>query len=299
MFKLTYFLLALPAISLLTPTLLGSPVPDQGNLPHNSIGRSQPEALNTIGNIQLTGPAAAEFERRLEEAGITIPPTDNNGNPPTMQFTPQQTGVIIQILQEIQNGQNDPPAEPEVPTSDVLGEIREANEITAAVRDISISSRVAWTLTAWQAQLNGSIKVMAVKGDVDSLRRLAGMQLMSLLTPMEIFTSVMWAFWFNQSEAARFLMSLRFEPSQLTRALYDLYYSVLHWYSIPAGSTKDNLRNTIMDQKMSSFTSGDFFNEFPQASRFLNDPIEDSREAILVAMENQRTFHLPLVDIPK
>ncbi|RKP33384.1 hypothetical protein BJ085DRAFT_37603 [Dimargaris cristalligena] len=230
-----------------------------------------------------------------------------------MQFTPQQTGVIIQILQEIQNGQNDPPAEPEVPTSDVLGEIREANEITAAMQtrfwdyvrqpgltsDATIDIQVAWTLTAWQAQLNGSIKVMAVKGDVDSLRRLAGMQLMSLLTPMEIFTSVMWAFWFNQSEAARFLMSLRFEPSQLTRALYDLYYSVLHWYSIPAGSTKDNLRNTIMDQKMSSFTSGDFFNEFPQASRFLNDPIEDSREAILVAMENQRTFHLPLVDIPK
>ncbi|KAJ1984214.1 hypothetical protein H4R33_004456 [Dimargaris cristalligena] len=394
MYKFTYFLLALPTIGLLTPTLLGSPVPDHGDPFHNPTGRPQPNRAATIEHIRLTGEAAAEFMRRLDAADVAIPLTGGNGNTPPMQFTPEQDTVPAQPQQEVQWNQGVPPVQPEGQPGDVLAEIREASVVTEVMQtrfwdyvrqdeltpndyqaiqgliealpqakikklindyilgnemsfdveavdgrgvatttlkhsvfprlfrlghsDLAmgllvpienmvkivyqtgrilggnpISNQTPWVLTAWRAQLNGSIKVMAIKGDTTSLERLFNMQWAIFLAPEDKFTSVMWAFWFNQPATAQFLMRQVGDPSQLTPNLQDLYRILGYWCSLSAGSSRDNIRNNIKGQRLSSFNSGYFFNEFPQASRLLDRLIEDNQDAVLDAMENQLTFSLP------
>ncbi|KAJ1976884.1 hypothetical protein H4R33_006335 [Dimargaris cristalligena] len=377
MFKFTYFLLTLPILSLLAPILLGSPVPDQDRV------------------------AAAEFTRRLQEAGIDTPSPDANGNSPTMQLTPLQMVVARRIIQEIQGRQDAPPVQAEGQMGDILDEIREATVITESMQarfwdyvrqdeltpndsraiqvlvealsqpkleklisdyvlgneisfdleevngrgvattalnhsisprlfrlghtdlamrlltpigdmakeaaeqmlDITVSQinytpeslnnvllKNNWIMLAWRAQLNGSMKVMAIKGDTTSLERLFNMRWTGSLTPMDRFTAVMWAFWFNQPATAQFLMGQVGETSQLVPGLQDLHRILGYWCSLSARSSRDNIRNNIKGQRMSNFNSGYFFNEYPQAGRLLDRPIEDSQDAVLDAMENQLIF---------
>ncbi|KAJ1990204.1 hypothetical protein H4R33_001812 [Dimargaris cristalligena] len=418
MFKLTYFLLALPAIGSLTPTLLGSPVPDRANMPLLlPIDKPQPYFIDDLGNIQLTEEADAEDRRRPGGAGLIYLPTDDNGNTPAggaepiliptddnddtpaLQLLQDNVIIALYIRQSIQEAHGGPP---EGPIGDVLDEIRDADVITEAmqtrfwdsvrqpgliseysgdfcsfaielpplktkllvydylfgneisynlgtmeggkavatttlkhsvlpgllrlgrpnmasylslfsdyinqVADLPISPAAAaadmpsasqqrrWFALAWQAQLNGSVKVLAIRGDNASLGRLADVGWLNHLTPLETFATAMWAFWFNLPASARTFMDRVADPSHLTPSLRSLHPRLYTWCQLEAGAASEASRIQILEEMASSFNSGYFFNEYPQASRFLNLTIEESQEAILDAIETQLTFTLPIYE---
>ncbi|KAJ1973809.1 hypothetical protein H4R33_006910 [Dimargaris cristalligena] len=359
-----------------------------------SPGSRQYVAMAKVGHWKAM---VLEDIKRLEEAGVAVPPADDNGEMPNLRLAPQQAALAIRILREIQEGQGMPPAQSEAQRGDVLDEIWDADEITELMQtrfwgyvrqvglapdacqaiqsfveslpepkfkklindyllgdDISFDvsmvngkamatttlqhsifpglfrsgysdramslltpieiwvntvyqtsqtaenpsliNRVFWILTAWRAQLNGSAKVLAVKGDVATLVRLFGMSWSFILTPLDNFTSAMWAFWYNQPAAAQFLMTMVDVVEELTPDLLDLHVELQKWVSLEAGDAKEELRRTILAEKASTFKLGFFATEFPLASRLLDSHTDESREATLDAMEKQLIFSLPGLD---
>ncbi|KAJ1987447.1 hypothetical protein H4R33_002855 [Dimargaris cristalligena] len=374
MFKLTYLLLTLPAIGLLTSTVLGSPVPSQGY---------QSDGLGTFNYFLLVGDTGAEIGRRCEEAGIEIPYTFGDRDAPSTKLAHRQLEAMIQAQQQNQKALPNQ-------TEDVLDEIRGASIITGDIQtrfwnyvrqpeltsvarqaikefagsfthsqteqllnefllgsvmsvqvkktdtgvlaDSSLQHNVfpglfrlgnselamsllapaqtmvqlilgsssdtddsypfeqaLWVFYAWQTQLNWSIKVLAIKGDMDSLTKLWNMEWSQFLKPNDIFTSAMWAFWFNQPMATKFLMEKVKNPHQLVPSLRKLHAHLLKWSNATNADTREKRRTVILAKSASSFNSGLFFDEFALPG-LMDSPIEESREAILDAMENQLTF---------
>ncbi|RKP33376.1 hypothetical protein BJ085DRAFT_28799 [Dimargaris cristalligena] len=306
MFKLTYFLLALPAIGSLAPTLLGSPVPDQTNMPLLlPIDKPQPYNIDNFGNIQLTGEADAEYRRQPGGAGPNIHPADGNDEirdadvitetcyPAILTF-PRSPIVLPGLLRL---------GRPNMASylslfSDYINQVADLPiSPAAAAADVpSASQQRRWFALAWQAQLNGSVKVLAIRGDNASLGRLADVGWLNHLTPLETFATAMWAFWFNLPASARTFMDRVADPSHLTPSLRSLHPRLYTWCQLEAGAASEASRIQILEEMASSFNSGYFFNEYPQASRFLNLTIEESQEAILDAIETQLTFTLPIYE---
>ncbi|RKP37231.1 hypothetical protein BJ085DRAFT_37381 [Dimargaris cristalligena] len=251
---------------MLAPTLLGSPVPEQDYHPYLPIGRPQSGPTPTIENVRLTRAAAAELERRLDEAGIAVPLIGDNGSTPIPQLTPQHTAIALQFLQEMLRHQDASllSVQPEGQLDGILAEIRGADEITEALAPDDNQDIRVFFATVPQSKtkkliydyvLGNQISFDLEEGDGNSVETIS----LQHSVPPPAFS----------------LGSFRSD-----------------WCHPEAGNAKEEMCRTILAEQATTFNSGHFFNEFPQAGQLLETQTGVDQEAILNVMENQLMFTL-------
>ncbi|KAJ1992912.1 hypothetical protein H4R33_000849 [Dimargaris cristalligena] len=94
-------------------------------------------------------------------------------------------------------------------------------------------------LNSWLAQMDTSVKVLAVNGNDVSLEQLLKMKGLATLTPTGIFTSAMWAFWFKHPSTARLLMAKLDDYEDLPLALHKLKPHLIYWWDMQSLADRD------------------------------------------------------------